>query len=160
MNQVEAPSPLLHLKKETLFWSTEEISSARRSLKGDRDSTTVTLKCSCLSLNSMGNCGGMSVIIVFSLDIWHFCFCLCQHATWIHIDEAIFSNQANFCHSIDAAKEDGSLGRLVNDDNINPNATIKKITVEGKPHLCLFARRDINPGEEITYNYGDDSAES
>ncbi|XP_026176905.1 inactive histone-lysine N-methyltransferase 2E-like [Mastacembelus armatus] len=56
---------------------------------------------------------------------------------------------------IDAAKEDGSYGRLVNDDHINPNAKIKCITVQGKPHLCLFAMRDINPGEEITYNYGD-----
>ena len=60
----------------------------------------------------------------------------------------------SFC-SVDAAKEDGSLGRLVNDDHINPNAKMKYLTVQGKPHLCLFAIRDIGPGEEITYNYGD-----
>lgn len=59
-----------------------------------------------------------------------------------------------FC-SVDAAKEDGSLGRIVNDDHINPNAKMKYLTVEGKPHLCLFATRDISPGEEITYNYGE-----
>ncbi|XP_067460385.1 uncharacterized protein [Thunnus thynnus] len=29
------------------------------------------------------------------------------------------------------------------------------ITVDRKPHLCLFAIKDIRPGEEITYNYGD-----
>ncbi|XP_077410424.1 uncharacterized protein LOC144040249 [Vanacampus margaritifer] len=56
---------------------------------------------------------------------------------------------------VDAATEDGSLGRLVNDDHINPNATMKYLNVQGKPHLCLFATRDIDPGEEITYNYGD-----
>ncbi|XP_059184722.1 uncharacterized protein LOC131967990 [Centropristis striata] len=56
---------------------------------------------------------------------------------------------------VDAAKEDGSLGRLVNDDHLNPNAKMKYLTVEGKPHLCLFATRDISPGEEITYNYGE-----
>ncbi|XP_029963520.1 histone-lysine N-methyltransferase, H3 lysine-36 specific-like [Salarias fasciatus] len=56
---------------------------------------------------------------------------------------------------IDAAKEDGSIGRLVNDDHINPNAKMKYLNMEGKPHLCLFATRDIDPGEEITYNYGD-----
>ncbi|GAA6231476.1 uncharacterized protein LOC108899356 [Lates japonicus] len=56
---------------------------------------------------------------------------------------------------VDAAKEDGSLGRIVNDDHINPNAKMKYLTVEGKPHLCLFATRDISPGEEITYNYGE-----
>ncbi|XP_034451778.1 histone-lysine N-methyltransferase set-1-like [Hippoglossus hippoglossus] len=56
---------------------------------------------------------------------------------------------------VDAAKEDGSLGRLVNDDHINPNAKIKYLTVPGKPHLCLFAIRDIGPGEALTYSYGD-----
>ncbi|XP_029949996.1 uncharacterized protein LOC115390320 isoform X2 [Salarias fasciatus] len=56
---------------------------------------------------------------------------------------------------VDAAKEDGSLGRLVNDDHINPNTKMKYFSVQGRPHLCLFAIRDISPGEEITYNYGD-----
>ncbi|KAG7226325.1 hypothetical protein INR49_003077 [Caranx melampygus] len=56
---------------------------------------------------------------------------------------------------VDAAKEDGTLGRLVNDDHVNPNAKMKYMMVEGKPHLCLFATRDISPGEEITYDYGD-----
>ncbi|KAI9541835.1 hypothetical protein NQZ68_026296 [Dissostichus eleginoides] len=55
---------------------------------------------------------------------------------------------------VDAAKEDESLGRLVNDDHRNPTAKMKQLSVQGKPHLCLFADRDISPGEEITYNYG------
>lgn len=58
-------------------------------------------------------------------------------------------------YSIDAAKDDESLGRLVNDNHISPNCKMKRIIVEGKPHLCLFATRDISPGEEVTYNYGD-----
>ncbi|KAL4009077.1 hypothetical protein ACER0C_002929 [Sarotherodon galilaeus] len=32
---------------------------------------------------------------------------------------------------------------------------MRTITVNGQPHLCLFAIKDIKPGEEITYNYGD-----
>ncbi|KAJ4946963.1 hypothetical protein JOQ06_009006 [Pogonophryne albipinna] len=32
---------------------------------------------------------------------------------------------------------------------------MRQLSVQGKPHLCLFADRDISPGEEITYNYGD-----
>ncbi|XP_016537083.1 N-lysine methyltransferase KMT5A-A-like [Poecilia formosa] len=56
---------------------------------------------------------------------------------------------------VDAAKEDGSLGRLINDDNISPNAKMKYLTVQQKPHLCLFATQDINQGKEITYSYGD-----
>ncbi|XP_073329216.1 histone-lysine N-methyltransferase set-1-like [Pagrus major] len=59
------------------------------------------------------------------------------------------------CWCLDASVEDKSLGRLVNDDHIKPNCKIKTIDVGGMPHLCLFALRDIAPGEEITYNYGD-----
>ncbi|XP_028281560.1 uncharacterized protein LOC114448636 [Parambassis ranga] len=55
---------------------------------------------------------------------------------------------------VDAAKDDGSFGRLINDNHINPNAKMKCLTLQGKPHLCLFATRDISPGEELTYNYG------
>ncbi len=31
---------------------------------------------------------------------------------------------------------------------------MKRIVVEGKPHVCLFAARNIIPGEELTYDYG------
>uniref|UniRef100_A0AAV2LGB5 SET domain-containing protein n=1 Tax=Knipowitschia caucasica TaxID=637954 RepID=A0AAV2LGB5_KNICA len=31
---------------------------------------------------------------------------------------------------------------------------MKKVEVEGSPHLCLFALKDIKDGEEITYDYG------
>ncbi|XP_030604509.1 histone-lysine N-methyltransferase set-1-like [Archocentrus centrarchus] len=58
------------------------------------------------------------------------------------------------CWCIDASIEDKSLGRLVNDDHRRPNCKMKTVEVEGIPHLCLFALRDIEPGEEITYNYG------
>ncbi|MED6289138.1 hypothetical protein CHARACLAT_033227 [Characodon lateralis] len=58
---------------------------------------------------------------------------------------------------IDASKEDETLGRLVNDDYTSPNCAIRKIVYEGKPHLCLFAVKEISSGEEITYNYGESS---
>ncbi|KAL6477443.1 hypothetical protein MHYP_G00132780 [Metynnis hypsauchen] len=60
-------------------------------------------------------------------------------------------NNTRYC--IDASVDDGSLGRLVNDDS-NPNSRMKIISVSQVPHLCLFALRDIQPGEEITYDYG------
>ncbi|KAM3618408.1 uncharacterized protein V6R79_020019 [Siganus canaliculatus] len=55
---------------------------------------------------------------------------------------------------IDASREDGSLGRLVNDDHRHPNCKMKRVDVNGKPHLCLFALNDIKEGDEITYDYG------
>ncbi|XP_056329075.1 histone-lysine N-methyltransferase SETD5-like [Danio aesculapii] len=57
---------------------------------------------------------------------------------------------------IDASRDDGSFGRIVNDDHIHPNCKVKKIDVSGKPHLCLFAIKDIKEGEEIAYDYGSD----
>uniref|UniRef100_A0AAV2ML65 SET domain-containing protein n=1 Tax=Knipowitschia caucasica TaxID=637954 RepID=A0AAV2ML65_KNICA len=55
---------------------------------------------------------------------------------------------------IDASREDGSLGRLVNDDHRHPNCKMKRVIIEGKPHLFLFALREIHPGQEIPYDYG------
>ncbi|CAL8377415.1 unnamed protein product, partial [Gadus morhua 'NCC'] len=57
---------------------------------------------------------------------------------------------------IDASREDESLGRLLNDQHKGPNCRMKKIDVDGMPHLCLFAIKDINEGDEITYDYGGD----
>lgn len=60
-----------------------------------------------------------------------------------------------FCFSVDASKEDESLGRLVNDNHKSPNAKMKKMVVENRPHLCLFAIAQIKKGDEIEYDYGD-----
>ena len=56
--------------------------------------------------------------------------------------------------SIDATFSDG-LGRMVNDCRTG-NSKMKKVMVDGKPHLCLFATKQIKPRDEILYNYGDD----
>ncbi|XP_070408791.1 uncharacterized protein [Nothobranchius furzeri] len=61
----------------------------------------------------------------------------------------------NHCLCLDASEEDGSLGRLVNDNHKNPNCVMKKIIVDNKPHLCLFSLKKIEIGAEIYYNYGD-----
>jgi hypothetical protein len=57
-------------------------------------------------------------------------------------------------YRIDASEEDGSYGRLVNDDHIAPNSKMKKLVTDNVPKLCLFALRKINTGEKITYSYG------
>jgi len=62
-----------------------------------------------------------------------------------------------FFFRIDASQEDGTLGRLVNDDHLSPNAKMKKIIFDSLPRLCLFALQQINPGDEITYDYGNDN---
>lgn len=49
------------------------------------------------------------------------------------------------------------MGRYINDAPRHENecnANIEKIIVDYKPALVLFARRFINAGEEIKYDYG------
>ena len=42
---------------------------------------------------------------------------------------------------------------MVNDSTF-PNAVMKVVVVDGAPHLCLFAVKEISPGDEITFDYG------
>lgn len=64
----------------------------------------------------------------------------------------------NGMRCIDASESYQRLGRYVNDaavdDNKN-NAVMKLKVLNNYPRLCLFARRDIEKGEEIRYDYGD-----
>jgi len=32
---------------------------------------------------------------------------------------------------------------------------MKMVEVDNKPHLCLFALKDLVPGTELRYDYGD-----
>ncbi|XP_064653238.1 uncharacterized protein LOC135503564 [Lineus longissimus] len=65
-------------------------------------------------------------------------------------------NTSTLC--VDATKDDGTLGRLVNDAwRGAANCSMKKVSTEkGSPALCLFANRDIEIGEELRYDYGVD----
>ena len=59
--------------------------------------------------------------------------------------------------SVDSAIEPRSgrrLGRLVNHGRKDRNASMKPIEFDNTPYLCLFAVKDIFPGEEILYDYG------
>lgn len=71
----------------------------------------------------------------------------------IDVKWAILKNSFLFSR-IDASVDDGSMGRLINDDHITPNANIKCIMVDDVPRLCIYAVGHIKKGEEIRYNYG------
>ncbi|XP_059614191.1 histone-lysine N-methyltransferase PR-Set7 [Phlebotomus argentipes] len=65
----------------------------------------------------------------------------------------------NVQYCIDATKETGKMGRLVNHSR-NGNLMTKIVDYKGRPHLVLLAKEDIEPGKELTYDYGDRSKES
>jgi SET domain-containing protein len=47
------------------------------------------------------------------------------------------------------------LGRLVNDSEPKmANCAIKKVSMDGKPRLAIYAKRELNIGEELRYDYG------
>ena len=66
----------------------------------------------------------------------------------------------NFNFSIDATAESGRLGRLVNHSRVTPNMQTKVVIVKDTPRLLLVAKKDIEPGTELLYDYGDRSKES
>lgn len=46
-------------------------------------------------------------------------------------------------------------GRLCNDGiEEEKNCCLRIVTVDNIPHLCIFALRDVNNGEELRYDYG------
>ena len=64
-----------------------------------------------------------------------------------------------FLLSVDATKETGRMGRLLNHSKTG-NCQTKLHDINGVPHLILVASRDVEEGEELLYDYGDRSKES
>ena len=61
--------------------------------------------------------------------------------------------------SLDATKNDGRKGRLVN-HSCQPNCKAEIRTIDNVQRVVLVAKQTIGIGEEITYDYGDRSKES
>lgn len=47
---------------------------------------------------------------------------------------------------------------MINDEWRTPNCKIKRIDVDDKPILLIFALTCIKTGQELRYDYGQDSA--
>ena len=71
----------------------------------------------------------------------------------VSLQPEVVGNPCHVNYRIDATAEDESFGRLINDEHIIPNAVSKPLHIDGEVHVAFFAKRNIQPGEEITYNY-------
>ncbi|KAI6177166.1 [Histone H4]-lysine(20) N-methyltransferase [Aphelenchoides bicaudatus] len=56
---------------------------------------------------------------------------------------------------VDATAETKYKGRLVNHSYLKPNLRSRVVELPNSFHLCLFAKRNIQIGEELIYDYGD-----
>jgi len=68
----------------------------------------------------------------------------------------IFTVVATCCYSMDSTKLTGDgLGRYVNDAvACETNTKMRVVEIDKRPHLALFATKNILPNEEICYDYG------
>ena len=57
---------------------------------------------------------------------------------------------------MDATKETGRLGRLLNHSK-GGNCMTKVVSVKENPYLILLAAKTIKAGEELLYDYGERS---
>ncbi|KAF6147632.1 hypothetical protein GIB67_031623, partial [Kingdonia uniflora] len=74
-----------------------------------------------------------------------------QTATIFQYKSACYFFRIDNEHIIDATLK-GGIARFVNHSCL-PNCIAKVISVRNEKKVVFFADRDINPGEEITYNY-------
>ncbi|XP_068748439.1 histone-lysine N-methyltransferase set-1-like isoform X1 [Montipora capricornis] len=58
---------------------------------------------------------------------------------------------------VDATKESGRLGRLLNHSKSAANCATRLVSVKDKPYLILETTRDVRAGEELLYDYGERS---
>lgn len=56
---------------------------------------------------------------------------------------------------LDATREDGTYGRLMNHSKRNPNVRAKPVEIDGGPAIIFVAMRDLEVGEELRYDYGE-----
>ena len=85
--------------------------------------------------------------------------CMLLHRTSCSLDN---DNPSPICQvllfSIDACATQGHICQFVNDANRNKaNCMMKRQEVNNVPRLCLFALQDLKRGEELQYDYGDNS---
>ena len=57
--------------------------------------------------------------------------------------------------AIDATKEDGTYGRLMNHSSQSPNVAMKVVTHDRKPFVVFVAIKEIPVGQEIVYDYNE-----
>jgi histone-lysine N-methyltransferase SETD8 len=73
-----------------------------------------------------------------------------------------YFNHRDKQYCIDATKETGRYGRLLNHSCKTPNCVTKVVMLpnQEEPRLILVAKQDIEEGTELLYDYGDRSKES
>ncbi|KRZ50610.1 Phosphatidylinositol 4-kinase alpha [Trichinella nativa] len=59
------------------------------------------------------------------------------------------------CYIVDATPESSHFGRLLNHSAKDPNVKSKIVNIDDNPRIIFVAKRDVEIGEELLYDYGD-----
>ena len=88
--------------------------------------------------------------------------CLPERMFWHSIAACfmMFDSMFIFFFSVDATKDNGCMGRLLNHSKTKANVVTKLFEIDSLPYLALLAKRDISVGEELVYDYGDRSTKA
>ncbi|KRY74193.1 N-lysine methyltransferase SETD8-A [Trichinella pseudospiralis] len=70
-------------------------------------------------------------------------------------EERYQKNSRIGCYILDATRESVHKGRLLNHSAKGSNLKSKILEVNNRPHVIFLAKRDIEAGEELLYDYGD-----
>lgn len=113
----------------------------------------------------------MGTILLKLNKSFHLGVPVCEYAGHLisanHSKECIATETSNECYMyffkykgrkncIDATINDGTFGRLINHSKKLANLQGKlKLDRGGNPRIIFFARRDINIGEELLFDYND-----
>ena len=63
-------------------------------------------------------------------------------------------------HRCYSTEESNWMGRLINHSKSKPNLTVRLVSSETRPYICIFASENIPVGNELLYDYGDHSSSS
>ncbi|KAJ8305181.1 hypothetical protein KUTeg_017269 [Tegillarca granosa] len=69
----------------------------------------------------------------------------------------VYEGMFSFGVLIDGSEEDGSYGRLLNDDHVKPNCRPKILDINGQPQVWFFSVAELTKDTELLYNYGSGS---
>ncbi len=80
------------------------------------------------------------------------CYGLSSDAHTPGLPTSLFPSSPCHCRWVIDATRRGGSARFIN-HSCDPNCSTKTVMVDGRKHICIYAKRRIEQGEELCYDY-------